>query len=572
MMILLILLIFTLTVIPRSLCEDADSSLYHIPVQKRPVGAKHFYAFGRRPWFSQLVQDHSSRSDDPSSRLIENDDTLLRFMKPTNVSDRTLFSNPVHGSITKLGEYYVTLTFGGQALSVQIDTGSSTMAVPLLECSTCRHGGRRLDLSRASGDAFIVLCDSSLCSAKSCTAKCGACSPTHACCGTKAKGACSFSLRYADQSGTTGALVQADVGISSLVTPLVFGAILDETASFSNDLVDGIFGLAYKSLACNPSCVTPLFDALVASGKIQRDIFSICTGAEGGVLTFGGSNPKLYTGSLQYVPLQDSSRRQFYLVSIINSSVGGKPVDLPHFSSAIVDSGTTLVIVSETTYNALRDYFFAHYCNVPALCPTSETRQIVQHPYFPHTSQSPARPVFENPQALRMSRAEPTTWFEPGYCVRLEKSDLENLPTISIHLDGYTLDLEPDVYMIPHYITRGFQKYLYYCLGIQPLAGLEAFPNDVILGDTVLQKYFVEYDRENSRVGFAVAKNCNDSSAVEPASLTEPSGPENPNEQSGWFRHSKRVMYLVGTIVLVIFLINCMKPPSESGGYRPISS
>lgn len=570
-MVPLLLLLFILSAIPYSLSDDTSPTLHHIPVQKRSVAATHLYAFSRRPWFRELVRSHTSRSD-PSLPLIEDNDALSRFTKPTNVSDKTLFSNPVHGSITELGEYYVSLTFGGQALSVQIDTGSSTMAVPLVECSSCRHGGRRLDLSKATGDAFIVLCDSSLCSANICTVDYGACSPTHTCSGTKAKDACSFSLRYADQSGTSGALVQADVGISSLVTPLVFGAILQESASFSNDVVDGIFGLAYKSLACNPSCVTPLFDALVESGKIQHDIFSICTGTKGGVLTLGGSNPKLYSGSLTYVPLLRTSTPLFYLVSITGSTVGGKSVDLPHFSSGIVDSGTTLVVVSEKTYKALRDFFFAHYCNVPGLCPHSVSRQIIQHPYFPHASQSTIRSERKTAQTSTTSRAEPTTWFEPGYCVRLDKSDLELLPTISIRLDGYKLDIEPEVYMIQHYITRGFQKKLYYCLGIQPLAGLEAFPNDVILGDTVLQKYFVEYDRENGRIGFAVAKDCNDSSAVEPAPQTESSGPLNSGGKSGWFKHGKQALYLVGTIILVIVLINCMKPSAGSEGYQPISS
>lgn len=550
------------------------STLHHIPIQKRSVPAARLYLFHQRPWFNHLVENQALLSD-PVFSLTANDDSsskVSRFAHPVNVSDRQLYSNPVHGSITRLGEYYVTLTFGGQPLTVQIDTGSSTMAVPLLECGNCRQGGRRLDLAKASGNAFIILCDSPMCSAKSCTSRCGACSSTHACCGQKAKSACSFALRYADKSGTTGALVKADVGISSLVTSLVFGAILDETSSFSSESVDGIFGLAYKSLACNPNCVTPLFDALVESGKVQHDIFSICTGGEGGVLTLGGSNPNLFAGSLQYVPLEHSSRPLFYLVSITGTSVGGKSVNLPHFSSAIVDSGTTLLIVSTTTYHALRDYFFAHYCDVPGLCPTSTDRQIIEHPYFPHQSQSSRGVDYGNVEAMRHSRAEPTTWFEPGYCVRLEKSDIAHLPTISIHLRGFTLDLEPEVYMLPHYITRGFQKNLYYCLGIQPLQGLEAFPNDVILGDTVLQKYFVEYDRENQRIGFAVARNCNDSSAIEPASLEQPSSPQNSNGNFGWFRHSKQVLYLVGTIIVVITIISCIRTTPSSGGYQPISS
>lgn len=539
---------------------NVTTSLHHIRIDRRPVTATRLYSIHNRPWFhlsgQHLNLDPIADSEGPAAYTLRNREKTSQ-----------IFSNPLHGSLTSLGEYYVTLTFGGQPLNVQVDTGSSTMAVPMQECTNCYKNSRRFDLSQAKGPASIVPCNSHLCAANSCSSRCGACSSTRACCSEHAKGACAFYLRYADKSATSGALVRADVGISSLVTQLAFGAILEETSSFSNDQVDGIFGLAYKPLACNPTCVNPLLDELVESGKVNHDIFSICTGKDGGVLTLGGSNSDLYEGSLSYVPLERSSRMLFYLVSVSKALVGGNAVDLPYFSSAIIDSGTTLIVISHPTYSALRDYFQSHYCNVPGLCPDGQSRQLVPHPYFPLHQRFSENKNITKDSWEEPSRSASSTWFRPGYCVHLTKSELNLLPTISIALDGYTLEAEPEVYMIPHYITRGFQKKLYYCLGIQPLSGLESFPNDVIIGDAILQKYFVEYDRENSRLGFAVASKCVDSSAVEPASLPHSSS----DDESHWVKHGVQVLYLVGTIVIVIIIISCLKPDRVTEGYQPIS-
>lgn len=545
-------------------CYHAQTSpLYHLRIDRRAVPPNKLYQLHRRPWFQQLRTAQVSGSDrNLSWRSYGYPSTA--FINSIGLTTKEIYSNPLHGSLTALGEYYVTLTFGGQPINVQIDTGSSTMAVPLRECTNCRKGGRALDLSRASTSAFIVSCDSPLCSANICTFGCGACSPTTPCCGKNAKPACSFQLRYADGSGTSGALVRAIVAISSLETPLVFGAMLEETSSFANDKVDGIFGLAYKSLACNPSCVTPLLDTLVQSAKVQHDIFSICTSKEGGILSLGGSNSNLYNGSLTYVPLQTFRIPTFYYVSIEGTTVGGKSVNLPQFTFAIIDSGTTLVVLPTQTFHALRDHFQTNYCNVPGLCPGGQARQVVPHPYYPHSKQ-PAEGI-DHKIGTNSVHEEALTWFQPGYCVRLTEAELDLLPTISIRLEGYSLVIEPRVYMIPHYVTKAFQTHLYYCLGIQPLDGLA----DVIIGDTVLRKYFVEYDRENSRLGFAVAAKCIDSSAVEPATTLHP-----PQERSNWFssllHHGLQLFYLAGTIVILVVLINCLKP-SNTEGYQPITS
>lgn len=49
-------------------------------------------------------------------------------------------------------------------------------------------------------------------------------------------------------------------------------------------------------------------------------------------------------------------------------TVSGTQIDLPYFKTAVVDSGTTLIIVSLDSFLALKRYFQAHYCNVSGLC------------------------------------------------------------------------------------------------------------------------------------------------------------------------------------------------------------
>lgn len=544
-----------LCISPSCVIAASDTpKLHSININRRPVPASRVYAFGRRPWFNRY------------SHLLDAPHITTAAGLPENVSStRDIYSTPLHGSITRLGEYFVTLTFGGQRINVQLDTGSSTMAVPLRQCINCVKGDHRLDLDSAVGRAGIISCSSRVCQPESCVQSCGACSKTQACCSQHYPKGCSFSLRYADRSGVNGVLVLAEVGISSLFTPLVFGAILEQD-SFEATEVDGIFGLAYKYLACNPSCITPLFDTLVASGKVSRDVFSLCTGREGGVLTLGGSVPTLYEGELSYVSMRNYSYMMFYMVGISGTSIGGKNVHLPHFSNGIVDSGTTLLIVSQRTYDALRVYFQSNYCNVPGLCPQSDSREIVPHPYYPHPSSTEEDIVSSS---TKQSANREATWFTPGYCVALPEKYLDLLPVISIHLRGYTLDIGPRVYMIPHYIQHGLTKKLYYCLGIAPLAGLERLPNDVIIGDTVLQKYFVEYDRENNRLGFAVAKNCYDPSAVEPDPRSINShGKENSGGFFSWLSNVPIIFWIIFIVGIILLVLNCVK----RSGYRPISS
>ncbi|CAN8074691.1 unnamed protein product [Agarophyton chilense] len=382
--------------------------------------------------------------------------------------------------------------------------------------------------------------------------------------------ACGFFLSYADDSGASGALAKGMVGIAGMTVPLAFGAILRETDDFEADNVDGIFGMAYKALACNPTCVLPLFDTLVESGKVDHDIFSICTGASGGTLVLGGSNPNLYEGDLQYVPMAHQGIKLFYGIRIHGMKINSDELNLPSFSKGIVDSGTTVLVVTTSAYGKIRSYFQSNFCNVPGLCSGGYSRLSKDTGVL---NRDDIDIIHRNQNST--TRADDQTWFQPGRCARLNDRHIAMLPTLTIMLDNaINLELEPNEYML-RYESESKNpfdgKVVYRCLGISYLKNLEQMGNDVILGDTVLQKYYVEYDRENERIGFAEARNCHDPYATQVAEGV-----------SGFHRHRgflprwlMRALLFFSIGVWAFILVLCVQNASQrrrQSGYTNISS
>lgn len=388
----------------------------------------------------------------------------------TTRAQKKFHSVELYGGMVAVGEYYAKVKIGGQTLRVQIDTGSATLAVPLKECKNCKRGDMRYSVKDStSGIAEYLSCEHGDCGSNTCRmGECGACSSARACCSKTNKEHCAFHLNFGDGSGAKGVLVRDELQWGDVKFPVSFGGINSDSPDFERSQVDGILGMAYPSLACNPSCVVPTFDAMLKTFPSMKDMFSICITYDSGRIVLGDYDPLLSTQKISWVPLALSPSPSFYSFPVVgNLLVNDKELQLPDYSRAIVDSGTTLIVFTHATFNKFKTYLQANFCDVPGLC-------------------------------------DEETWFKPAHCTKIKDDERMKLPTLKIRLQGFDILMGPSDYLI-NYASKGPQ---YWCVGIMALDAMSGGV-DVILGNTVMKKYVTIYDREKKNIGFAESDtNC----------------------------------------------------------------
>lgn len=394
----------------------------------------------------------------------------------------------LYGGIVAVGEYYARIKVGGQTIRVQIDTGSSTLAFPMQECTSCKKGDMRYDMAKSnSGQARIVKCTDHECQTNRCNSFiCGACSTNRQCCATSDHSACAFHLSFGDGSGARGVLVNDVLEWGDVKFPVTFGGIRHDSPDFERKQVDGIMGMAYPRLACNPSCVKPAWESARDFLKLD-DLFTICMTDDGGTITLGEFDDRINTTAVTWVPMRLTNPPQFYNMQLLgNLKIGTRELVFPSYYRAIMDSGTTLVVFSKHAFKLFMDHLKTHYCHIPGLCSAK-------------------------------------TWFRPAHCVKISDKDRLALPTLEFQLEGFKITLTPNEYMI-NYKSKGP---LFWCVGIMALDTMSGGV-DVIFGNTVMKKYITIYDRANKRIGFAeCGGNCDvkHTSTAETAELPTKSDP-----------------------------------------------
>lgn len=392
---------------------------------------------------------------------------LTRFLVRNQLREEMPVTSRFHnvqlyGGMVAVGEYYAKVKLGGQTLRVQIDTGSATLAVPMKECSDCKRGDMRYSLNESkSGVATEIACDDDACGADTCSSYgCGSCSSTNACCALSDKTKCGFHLNFGDGSGAKGILIRDELEWGDVKFPVTFGGIKSDSPDFERSQVDGILGMAYPSLACNPSCITPTFESMLENVKMDN-MFTICITYDSGKIVLGDYDPLLSTKKISWVPLDISDRPSFYSFPLVgNLRVNDEDLPLPSYSRAIVDSGTTLIVFSHATFNKFRKHLQSKYCDVPGLCGSK-------------------------------------SWFRPAHCTKISDEHRNKLPTLKFGVQGFDITLGPSEYLI-NYASKGPE---YWCVGIMALNSMSGGV-DVIFGNTVMKKYVTIYDRKNKRVGF----------------------------------------------------------------------
>jgi len=337
----------------------------------------------------------------------------------------------------------VQVTIGSQKFSLQVDTGSTLLAVPDSSCTTCGN----------TPDPYLVTPQSDV---LSCTD--ARCSSLQTC---QSFNNCGFRVQYLDGSSIQGNLVSETVSLGGFSTTTLIGAITTATSRFEAPVADGIIGFAYNNpdLTCAPTCVPPLFDSLVQANNLTNIFAIFLDYSGGGSLTLGGIDNSLFVGNIFYVNVIVQS---FYIINLNALLVGGNEVVVGSsaFGAAIVDSGTSLTILPVTVYDTLKLYFQTHYSSLPLVV------------------------------------GQDTIWNGSNNCF-LDQSAIETFPTLQFVFDGVIVSMSPQNYFVQTVATDGTTTI--FCLGITPGAD----DSQTVFGDTFMRGLYIVFDRVLNRVGFA---------------------------------------------------------------------
>lgn len=136
----------------------------------------------------------------------------------------------------------------------------------------------------------------------------------------------------------------------------VFGQVVELSAIFKNLKFDGIFGLAFQTIAANGAKTA--IDNMKEQNLIKRRVFSFRMNhydqATGGELIIGGVDEDLFVAPMRYIPILSGGYWRIFIESITESS---DSIDIcPNGCNAILDSGTSLIAGPRKVVQALNEH------------------------------------------------------------------------------------------------------------------------------------------------------------------------------------------------------------------------
>ncbi|GBE80463.1 Aspartic protease [Sparassis crispa] len=147
-----------------------------------------------------------------------------------------------------------------------------------------------------------------------------------------------FSIQYGDQSTVSGPIYTDTVDVAGVtVKSQYFSAVTELSSEFQDDPVDGLLGLAYPKISNLNQ--TPFFNNAYEQGAVPEDVFSFKLASTGSELYLGGTNSKLYTGSVEYHDIDTTTG--FWQPMDASAIVNGIPV--VNSIDTIIDTGTTIM-------------------------------------------------------------------------------------------------------------------------------------------------------------------------------------------------------------------------------------
>uniref|UniRef100_A0A8C5DF56 Peptidase A1 domain-containing protein n=1 Tax=Gouania willdenowi TaxID=441366 RepID=A0A8C5DF56_GOUWI len=240
----------------------------------------------------------------------------------------------------------------------------------------------------------------------------------------------------------------------------------------------GILGLAYPMLARPDSSVEPFFNSVVEQLGIP-DVFSLqmCgTGVSASVVTdpvrgsliMGGAEPTLYRGLVWYTPILEE---WYYQVEVLKLQVGDQNLNLDcreyNMDKAIVDSGTTLLRLPVNVFNAVVDAI---------------TRSSLIQDF--------SSGFWEGTKLACWLKGETPWKFFPKLSIYLRATNTSQ---------SFRITILPQMYIQP--ITEVDGTLDCFRFGVSPSA------NGLVIGATVMEGFYVVFDRSQRRLGFALS-NC----------------------------------------------------------------
>ncbi|KAF9184868.1 hypothetical protein BGZ49_004378, partial [Haplosporangium sp. Z 27] len=221
--------------------------------------------------------------------------------------------------------YYGVASVGspGQPFKFTFDTGSSDVWVPSIGCTN-----------------FTCTMHPLFNSSKSSTFK---------------KDGRPWKITYQDRSFAGGILGSDFINLGKLKIRQTIGLGIIIGDLFAFDPQDGLFGLAFNTIE-SVKGVKTFMDNAIAKKAITQPIFSVALYSVhrnkadvGGSYLFGAIDKTKYTGSLTYVPVTTAN---YWQVAVEDVYYNSKSLAQPP-AQAIIDTGTTLIIVSNSTAAAI---------------------------------------------------------------------------------------------------------------------------------------------------------------------------------------------------------------------------
>ncbi|PRP79145.1 aspartic proteinase-like protein 2 isoform 2 [Planoprotostelium fungivorum] len=359
------------------------------------------------------------------------------------------------GNINPLGIFYVNMSVGrpAQEVSVAVDSGSFTMLVPGPNCDGCPTAPAKYNPKL-----------STTVSQYQCSDACQFCSDSNICAWSNTYQTCNLS--DTTQTCTVSGLVFVDyfeLGSLKSQGTTRFGVIDTQTKNFQQlYVIDGILGFSLGTTFGQKAQIYQLAD----EGQISNK-FGMCfdVDGQGGLLTLGEPDSKLYKGELKNIPLIPN---EAFVIELDDVKIGGVSIGLPESSyqdvpagGCIVDSGTNILLFPDDVFNAVKQTFL-NKCNKAKLhgvCDVDEGK----------------------------------TFFDTQ-CYSLTPRQLKSFPNIELDFGGIPMVLPPSSYLLPK-VGDPSQR----CLGIQNTGegGL------LIIGDTTMQQYYTVFDLENNFLSIA---------------------------------------------------------------------